>query len=400
MDASLILIPAAAVVAPLAARALGRWVRVPIVVFEIVIGILIGPSLLGWVHPTEFTDQLASLGMAMLFFVAGTEIDFASLRGSTGRRAVAGWLVSLGLGFGIGTLVAPGESGVVIAIALSSTALGAILPILRDAGELKTPFGRSMLAVGAVGEFGPLIAISVFLGSRTPGTTALVLAVFVLAAALVIVLAFLLPRGALHAFVESTSHTSGQFAMRVILLILGALTFLSIALDLDMLLGAFVAGVVWSLLMRDATPANRAATESKLEGVAFGFLIPIFFIHTGVAFDLATLLHDPRLWLYVLLVVGTLLVVRGVPAMLAAARGVSGRDRLSVAFLGATGLPVIVAVTAIGADAGFISSHIATVLVAGGMLTVLLFPLIALTVRGDRVPRRPEESGPSGPGTS
>ncbi|MHC2998598.1 cation:proton antiporter [Microbacterium sp. HJ5] len=390
LEPTMLIIPILAVLAPLVARGLGRWVRVPIVVFELLLGILVGPSVLGWAQPDAFLDVLAEFGLAMLFFVAGSEIEFAAFRGRTGRRASLGWLLSLALGVGLAWIFVPGEEAVIIGIALCSTALGTILPILRDAGELKTPFGKAIGAIGAVGEFGPLIAISIFLGSRTTLLSTIVLLLFGLLAGFAIWLALRVPRGAMHEFVNSTLHTSGQFAIRVVLLILAALIALSVVLDLDILLGAFAAGIVWRLLMRDADEADREAVESKVEAVAFGFLVPVFFIYTGVTFDLEALFAQPVLFLLLPVVLVVLLIVRGLPSVLAAPEGSTRRDRLSVALLGATALPIIVAVTAIGVDEGVLSPAASALLVGAGMLSVLLFPLVAMSVRGERRVRASE----------
>ncbi len=211
------------------------------------------------------------------------------------------------------------------------------------------------------------------------------LLLFALLAGLAIWLAFRMPRGAMHRVVNATLHTSGQFAIRVVFLILSALVALSIVLDLDLLLGAFAAGIVWRLLMRDADEHSRAAVESKVEAVAFGFLVPVFFVYTGVTFDLAALLAEPLLLLIVPVVLVLLFIVRGLPSTLAAPAGSSRRDRLSIAFLGATGLPIIVAVTAIGVDEGVLRTADAAVIVGAGMLSVLLFPLIAMSLRGERM---------------
>lgn len=384
LEPTLLIIPILGVLAPLAARGLARWVRVPIVVFELVLGILVGPSVLGWAQPDAFIDVLSEFGLAMLFFVAGSEIEFAAFRGRTGRRASLGWLLSLLIGVGLAWIFVPGEEAVIIGIALCSTALGTILPILRDAGELKTPFGKAIGAIGAVGEFGPLIAISVFLGGRAPGVSTVVLLLFVLLAGFAIWLALHVPRGAMHRFVNSTLHTSGQFAIRVVLVILAGLIAISVVLDLDILLGAFAAGIVWRLLMRDAAEPDRAAVESKVEALAFGFLVPVFFIYTGVTFDLDALIAQPILLLLLPVVLVVLFLVRGLPSMLAAPEGSTRRDRLSVALLGATALPIIVAVTAIGLDEGILSSAAAALLVGAGMLSVLLFPLVAMSIRGER----------------
>jgi Kef-type K+ transport system membrane component KefB len=385
LEPTLLIIPLLAVLAPLLARSLSRWVRIPIVVFELVLGIVAGPSLLGWAVPSDFIAALAEFGLAMLFFVAGSEIEFTAFRGRTGRSAVLGWLLSLAAGVGLTWLFAPGEVAIVVGIALCSTALGTLLPILRDAKELRTPFGQAVGAIGAVGEFGPLIAISIFLGASDPGVETLVLILFAFVAGLAIWLAFRMPRGAMHRVVNSTLHTSGQFAIRVVFLILSALVALSIVLDLDLLLGAFAAGIVWRLLMRDADEHSREAVESKVEAVAFGFLVPVFFVYTGITFDLAALLAEPVLLLVVPVVLVLLFVVRGLPSMLAAPAGSSRRDRLSIAFLGATGLPIIVAVSAIGVDEGVLRTADAAVLVGAGMLSVLLFPLIAMSLRGERI---------------
>ncbi|MBN9185349.1 MAG: cation:proton antiporter [Microbacterium sp.] len=387
MDLTLLVIPLLAVLAPVAARVLGRWVRIPVVVFELVLGSIVGPSVLGWAQPADFVHTLSQFGLAMLFFVAGTEIEFGALTGRTGRGAILGWLLSIAAGVALGWILAPGETAVILGIALASTALGTLLPILRDANELRTPFGRSVGALGAVGEFGPLVAISLFLGSRTPGVATIVLAVFVAIAAGAVWYALRVPQGALHRFVGSTLHTSGQFAIRVVFLILAALVILSITLDIDMLLGAFAAGLVWRLLIRDASPADREAVESKIEAVAFGFLVPVFFIYTGITFDLAALLAQPVLLLLVPIALVALLVVRGVPSLLAAPERSSGRERVAVVLMGATGLPIVVAVTSEGVEKGILPSWAAAVLVGAGMLSVLLFPLVAMLLRGERVPR-------------
>ena len=384
-NVTIVLIFVLAVAAPIFARALGRWVRVPIVVFELILGILVGPAVLGWAHEEAFIDVLSQFGLAMLFFVAGSEIEFGAFQGRTGRRAVGGWFVSLAAGVLAGWLIAPGEEAIVIGVALCSTALGTLLPILRDEGEMHTPFGRSVSAIGAVGEFGPLIAISLFLGGRDPGIATIVLLAFVALVGAAIWWAFRVPQGAIHRAVNVSLHTSGQFAIRVVFFSLAVLVAVSMVLDLDMLLGAFAAGVVWKLIMRDAERADREAVESKVEAIAFGFLVPIFFIYTGITFDLEALLADPILLLALPLLLVVLLVIRGLPAMWAAPEGASRRDRIAVAFFGATGLPIIVAVTAIGVDEQIITSGTASVLVGAGMLSVLLFPLIGSLIRREPV---------------
>lgn len=383
VDLGLVLIPLLAVAAPLVARGIRPLVRVPIIVFELMLGILVGPAVLGWVQPGPVLDKLSDFGLAMLFFIAGSEIDFRAIAGRPLVRASTGWMLSVVLGIALGLMVAPGEGMVVIGIALSSTALGTLMPILRDARELDTPFGKALSAIGSAGEFLPLIAISLFLSTRTTPAAAAVLLGFVVLAGLAVLVARGVPHGRLHAFVRATLHTSAQFGVRFVILLLALLVGLSVLLDLDMLLGAFVAGAIWRIIMARAPRKDAEQIESKIEGLAFGLLVPIFFLYTGVTFDLDALLGSVEaLWLLPLFLVA-LLVIRGAAAQLSAPAGASGRDRAALGLLAATGLPIIVAVTAIGAGQGMIDDGTASALVGAGMLSVLLFPIIGMALRGD-----------------
>lgn len=379
LSASLVLIALLAVAAPLAARFLNPVVKVPIVVFEIGLGILLGPSLLGWIQRGEFIDTLAQFGLAMLFFVAGNEVDFAAIRGKPVRRASAGWVISLAAGIGAGFLLtSTPAAAVIIGVALSSTALGALLPILRDAGESKTPFGIAVTAVGAVGEFGPLIAISLFFSGRELGPAAAVLLGFVALTGLAIYLASLGRHSLFHSQVTRTLYTSGQFAIRSIMFILTVLVVLSMVLGLDMLLGAFSAGVLWKVALAHAPEQERKVIETKIDGIAFGFLVPVFFIVAGVDFDLRALTDSPAALALVPLFLLLLLFIRGLPSILAAPTGSRAADKRGVILFGATGLPIIVAVTAIGRNEDLITNAISSALVGAGMLSVLIFPLLAL----------------------
>jgi Kef-type K+ transport system membrane component KefB len=377
--ASLIGIPAAAALAPLLSSAIGRYIRIPLVVFEIVLGLLIGPSILGWVQPTDFTEKLSDFGLAMLFFLAGNEIDFQRIRGRALNRSIMGWLFSLVAGVAVGLLIAPTPgAGVFVGIALTSTALGTLMPVLRDAGELRTPFGTSIIAIGAVGEFGPLIAISLFLSGTSLGVATIVLAAFVLITAGAIYLASRGKHPRLQALITATLHTSGQFAVRMVVLLLTSLVALSVALDLDMLLGAFAAGVIAKLLLADAAPHDAEIIEGKLEALGFGFFVPVFFIFTGVTFDLQALLDSTTALLLLPVFLVLLVLVRGLPGLLSAPAGSVGADKRATVLFSATGLPIIVAVTGIGVEAGYLEPGIASALVGAGMLSVLLFPLLAL----------------------
>ncbi|MGB6244121.1 cation:proton antiporter [Gordonia sp. (in: high G+C Gram-positive bacteria)] len=378
---ALLVVPLLILAAPICTRLVSRWIKIPIVVFELALGIAAGPTVLGWVGETEFLARLSDFGVTLLFFVAGTEITASAVRGRTARRAWIGWLISIALGVAAGFVVSPGLGAIIIGISLASTALGTLLPILRDNGDLGTPFGNAVGAIGAAGEFGPIVAISLFLGGRSPGAATIVLLVFGAVALAAMFYAGRTPHGRLHRYVEATLHTSAQFAVRVVLAILTLLVVLTLELGIDMLLGAFTAGIVWKLLIRDADEHTQRSVETKIDALAFGFLVPLFFVYTGVKFDLRSLLDDPVAFAWIPAVMVALLLIRGLPSMLAAPEGAGPRERIAVGLFGATGLPIIVVVSQIGVQQDVLTSTDAAVLVGAGLLSVLIFPLIAARVR-------------------
>lgn len=380
--ATLVLVPLIAVVAAVLTHFARPVLRVPLVVFEIVLGLLLGPAVLDWVHNDDLLQVLSNFGLAFLFFMAGNEIDFLNLRSRSLVRAIAGWLVSLVAGVGIAiALTSSVVAGVFIGIALTSTALGTIVPVLRDAGDLRSPFGLAVLAVGAAGEFGPLIAMSLFLSGRSPAKAGFLLAAFSLLAVGVMVFATRAKKVHLHRVVTATLHTSEQFAVRVVILLLAGLVALSMVLGLDILLGAFAAGIVARLLLSEASPDDAKMVEAKLEAVGFGFLIPVFFISTGVTFDLHALLGSTRSLVLLPIFLLLLLLLRGPPGMFAAPRGAPWSDRRAIALFSATGLPIIVAVATLGVARNELSTSTAAALIGAGMLSVLLYPLLALQQR-------------------
>lgn len=379
-----LLVPLVAVVAPLLAALVRRAVVIPLVVFEIGLGMLIGPSGLGWVSDGPMLEALSNFGIAALFFMAGNEIDPASLRGAPARRALGWWGVSavlaLAAGFALGSDLA---AAAIIAIALTGTALGTIMPMLRDAGLTRSPLGRAITTAGAIGEFAPLVAISIFLSGRQPlaGTLVLVLFAAIAAAAF-----WLAARGTHHwlrRMVSLTLHTSGQFAVRFVLLLLAALVSLAIALGVDFLLGAFTAGMLARVVLRGGDPEELRTIEAKLDSVAFGLLVPVFFVATGVTFPLAALLEDPRALALVPVFALVMLAVRGVPGWFAPARGSSLGDRRTAALFTATTLPLVIAATGIGVDNGVLDRTTAAAMVGAALLTVLVLPALALAGRAE-----------------
>ncbi|MGW2018814.1 cation:proton antiporter [Streptomyces sp. NPDC001927] len=379
---TLILIMSIAVLAPLLAHAAGRRLPVPLVIFEILLGILIGPDVLGWAHTDALVDGLSELGLAMLIFLAGYEIEFGKVRGDTLKRSVWAWLIALALGLGTGVLLGDGfHNGVFIGVALTSTALGTVLPVLRDAGELQGRFGSVVMAFGAVGEFGPIIAMALLLSGRGAAESTALLAVFAALTAGAVFWA-LRPRPPwFSTVIRKTLHTSGQFAVRFVFLLLALMLGASQALGLDVLLGAFAAGMITRLVLTGAAPEAGPAILEKVEAVGFGFLVPVFFIVTGIEFDLASLLDGGRTLLLLPLFLLLFLVVRGGPVWFLAPRDLTRKARGALVLYESTALPLVVAITTIGVDDKALSAGEAAALVGAGMLSVLVFPLVALKIR-------------------
>ncbi|MFG3262790.1 MULTISPECIES: cation:proton antiporter [Streptomyces] len=380
---TLILIMAAAVLAPLLVYATGRRIRIPLVIFEISLGILIGPDVLGWARPDDVVDTLADLGLSMLIFLAGYEIEFAAVRGDTLRRSLWAWLLSLGLGIGVAFLISGGDvfEAFVIGTALTSTALGTVLPMLRDSGQLRGRFGTVMSAFGAVGEFGPVVAVALLLSGRRPGESAALLAGFGVLTAGAVFWA-MRPRPPWFArLTERTLHSSGQFAVRFVMLLLACMLGLAEVFGLDVLLGAFAAGVLTRLVLRRAVPESSEQVLGKVEAMGFGFLVPLFYVVTGIEFDLHALLHDLGALLLVPVFLLLFLLVRGAPVYALAPRDLGRADRTALALFASTCLPLVVAITTIGVDQDLLASDEAASLVGAAMISVLVLPLLATRLR-------------------
>jgi Kef-type K+ transport system membrane component KefB len=377
---SFLAVVAAAAIAALVAGLVGPHLALPVVVIEIVLGIVIGPELLGLAEADDFLDFFSNLGLGMLFFFAGYEIDFERIRGSPLKLAALGWLLSLALAYSLGGLLA--LTGLVLSLlftgtALATTAIGTLIPILSDAGELRTRFGTYLLAAGAVGEFGPILLITFVFSTKSAIDNALILVAFVtvaVAAALVAVRG--VGRG--WTLLERTLETSGQLAIRWAVVTVFALATLAASLGLDVLLGGFVAGVVVRLALRGR---EVQVFESKLTAVGYGFLIPFFFVVSGVKFDLSALTGEPLRLLELPLFLVLFLVVRGAPALLLYGNELERRARYSLAFFSATELPLVVAITTIAIDEGHMRSSTAASLIGAAILSTTIFPLLGLRWR-------------------
>jgi Kef-type K+ transport system membrane component KefB len=356
-------------------------IRLPSVVFEIVAGIVIGPSVLGWVEIDDTIAVISLLGLAILLFLAGLEIDFSRLHGRLLQLALVGWALSFAIAVAVALLLSAVdlvETPLLVAIILCATSLGVIVPVLKDAGELESRFGQLVLASASIADFGAVILLSFFFsGEGGPGSTAVLLAAFTG----LLAVTFFAVRGAERSDrVEDDllrlQDSSAQIRVRAAMLLMIAFVALAEALGLEVILGAFAAGALLSLLDQDRR-MTHANFRSKLEAIGFGLFIPVFFVASGVRFDLSALLDEPSNLAMVPIFLAALLVVRGTPAI--TYRGFVGGRRAAVAgVLQATSLPFIVASTAIGQELGLMDGAESSALIAAGLFSVLLFPVTGL----------------------
>src|SRR6202012_2309496 len=216
------------------------------------LGILVGPHVLHLAHDSSFIEFFSNLGLGMLFFFAGYEIDFNRIKGTPMKLGAWGWLLSVGLAYGLGGLLA--MAGVVVSFlytgsAMATTAIGTLIPILRDNGELKTRFGTYLLAAGGIGEFGPILLVTLVLSTSSALHSSLILLAFI---ALALVLAVGSMRWAWRGWplLEKTFEASSQLAVRLTVVLVFGLVFLASKLGLDLLLGGFVAGMIVRLALR------------------------------------------------------------------------------------------------------------------------------------------------------
>src|SRR5919197_86921 len=365
-------------------------VRLPSVVLEIIAGIVVGSAILGWVSIDEPVRVFSTVGLAYLLFLAGLEVDFARLRGRVLRLALVGFGVSLAIAIVVGLLLKAGgfvSQPLFVAIVLSATSLGVLVPVLKDVGEIESTFGQLIIASATIADFATVILLSLFF-SREAGSTAskviLLAGLFVVAVLVALLIAGIEHSRRLGEVLRRLQDTTAQIRIRAAFVLLVGLVALATELGLEVILGAFIAGAIISLVDRD-----RAMTHPdfrrKLEAAGFGIFIPVFFVTTGVRYDLDALTAHASTLLHVPIFLAALVAVRGLPALLY--RPVIARERLPVAVLmQATSLPFIVAATAVGLALDVVSPANAAALIAAGLLSVVIFPAVSLVLlrRGQR----------------
>jgi Kef-type K+ transport system membrane component KefB len=376
-------------IAAVIVSAVPRRYAPPVVVLEIVLGIIVGPQVLDIAHVDQFIEFFSNLGLGMLFFFAGYEIDFERIRGKPAVLAIWGWVLSVAIAYGIGAAIE--LAGLVISFlftgsALATTAIGTLIPILRDEEELRTRFGTYLLAAGAIGEFGPILLLTLVLSTQNAIGRALPLLVFIVLAigiALISVRSAPAGWGALERSIEASS----QLAVRLAALLVFGLAALAARLGLDVVLGGFVAGMITRMAVRGH---EVSVLESKLAAVGFGLLIPFFFTVSGIGFDVAALLDSPSALLKLPMFLGLFLVVRGVPAVLLYRRALPRRDRHALAAYSATALPLVVAICDVAVDDGHMRTSTAAALIGAAIISTVVYPFLGRALRRGRGETEPE----------
>jgi Kef-type K+ transport system membrane component KefB len=364
----------------------------PVVVLELILGIVIGPQILDLAHPSAFIEFFSNLGLGMLFYFAGYEIDFERIKGAPLKLGALGWALSICLAYGIGGALA--AAGVVVSFlytgsALATTAIGTLIPILKDSGGLKTSFGTYLLAAGGAGEFGPILLVTLVLSTASPLHEAAILVAFVFLALAVALASVRLAWRGWPAF-EKTFEASSQLAVRITVVLVFGLVLLASQLGLDVLLGGFVAGMITRAALKGH---ELQIFESKLTAVGFGFFVPFFFVTSGLEFNLDALGSAEALAKLTLFFV-LFLVVRGAPALLLYRKVLSATERRALAFFSATELPLVVAITTIAVDAGEMRTSTSAGLVGAAMLSTLIYPFVGMALQKRAVAEQEEEPLP------
>jgi Kef-type K+ transport system membrane component KefB len=358
-------------------------IRVPGPVLEIVIGVIIGPQVLGLAVVDEPVAVLSTLGLAFLLFLAGMEVDVQSLKGRDGRIAFTGFGISIVIALAIGfTLEASGLiiNGLLVGFALTASSLGVLIPLLADEGELRSPLGRFVIAGASVGEIGVIVLLALFFsGSGGPGSTLVVLGAFaVFAVIAVVALSWASGMAALERVLARLQDTSAQIRVRFAIVLLIASITVASGLGLEAILGAFAAGAIVSLVDRNAAETHPLF-HVKLEAIGYGFLVPLFFVTSGANLDIQALFEDPETIVKVVIFTVSMLVVRGLPVLLG--RGTLDPIRLTVAGLLESGsLPILVTAATIGTATGQMTSSTAAALVIAGLVATIIYPTLALAL--------------------
>jgi Kef-type K+ transport system membrane component KefB len=387
-----------AVISVLVPVVLGLLPRLPVpgAVLMVLGGIVVGPSVLNWARIDAPVVVLSDLGLGLLLFLAGLEIDVDRLRSPLTRLA--------GNAFGLSAVLAalcavlfwlpgPETQPLLLAIIFLSTSAGLLLPLLKDAGEGSTEFGQLIMTAAAVAELVPILLLSLLFSAdaETPADKIVSLAVFLALLTLIgLAVSGVRRLTRLDRMLDRLERRSGQLRIRAALTLALGCGLLAYRFGFASILGSFAAGLLVRIVESSRGEPNKEFLL-KLDGIGFGFLIPVFFVATGLSFQLKGLEKQPGALAEVPLFLLALLVARGVPALFYV-RAIGRRRALAGGLLQATSLTFVIVATVIGQQTGKLSPATSAALVAAGLLSAALFPaaaarLLATPARAADAPR-------------
>jgi Kef-type K+ transport system membrane component KefB len=381
-----------------------RLIRLPVpdIVVQILLGIIVGPQVLGWARIDGPVHVLSLIGLSFLLFLAGLELDFDRLRGHMLRTAAAAYVLSFALALAVGGILSVAglvKSPLLIAVILAATSVGIVIPILSDSGEIDTPLGRLVVAGGSLAEVLPVLLLSLLFSERASGLGSQVtlLAAFCALVTAAGLLIFGLERWHwIGRTLLALQDTTAQIRVRAAVALLMSFAALATAFGLEAILGSFLAGATISLLDRDRAMTHQQF-RTKLEAVGFGALIPFFFVSTGMSLDVTSFVTNPGTLARVPVFLAALLLVRGLPALLYRPLLTSRRQVVTAGLLQATSLSIPVVGGSIGVTLGLIRPENYVALVAAGLLSVIVFPIFTSAPRPSKVEVKATQQGEGWP---
>lgn len=382
----------AAVIAPLLTR-IPLGVKIPVVVLEVLLGIVIGPHVLGLVSFDGYIPDLFRAGMGATLFMAGMELDFGKIKGRPLTLATRGWLLSVALGLlaalilrAIPAINAP----LMIMLALCTTGLGILMPIIHDSGRSDSKFGRLLIAAGTLGEVGPIVAMALLMSqdySLWQEFGFLLVFIVIIAAAIAIGIGVRPPR--FMTFLGQQMKSSSQLPIRIALMIMVVFMAVSSAFGFESILGAFAAGLIVNMTL----PSKGGEEErDKLDAVMFGWFYPFFFVGTGIKFDVPALIGSANAMMLVPGFLLLFLLIRGLPLVLYG-NEITRQERLPFAMAaGVPSLSIIVVINETGLASNTMTPVIASAMTGASLLAVLLFPILAAVMLNKNRPAASNDS--------
>jgi Kef-type K+ transport system membrane component KefB len=359
-------------------------VRIPAVTLEVVAGIIVGPAVLGWIEPGPVVSVLASIGVAFLLFLAGLELELHVLKGPPLARGSLGFLLTFALAFALMWPLGAMDfilSPLLVAIALSATSIGILVPILRDTGHLDTPTGHFTMCGASAAEIGTIGLLGVFFAGKDASAAAsalLLVFVAVIAVLLLAVLRYSRRWTPGRRMFDKLDESSAQARVRFSVMILVSAAALAMSFGFEGILGTFVAGIVLGIVIRG--DRFEQALRSKLKVIGFGLFVPAFFVTSGLRFDLDNISGMAEVGRAALFF-AALVIVHTVPAVVYRPY-LTWRECLASGLLQSTNLSFIVVAVTVGTELGRLREINGSALILAGLVSAVVFPAIATALLG------------------